>query len=341
MSVLRAQPHGWLHGDLQGVKARPLWGVLDPTPFSPSLQMVLLWSVELFPSPEDWQDLEGSVYRLLVILLRCLATRHLPHFLHPEENLFQGEALDLTSLYHRVESFAQDPRRFLRFHFGLPARTDSWLADPSTRALLHLPAEDRSYWDTAYFDILLSQVTPDPQLVSRGRARLETTWSGQLRMCWNLPPQSPPALGSHWHGMCCPTLSWRLREAGSAGAQGSSRVGSPLSSLCTCLCLVPGVPDPGQRAPLGNVPAALQDPASKPLAELSRTPLPPHLGDSKLRGGARRAAEPGAACCQVALLRKDGTGERVHVCCSWVGMHSLSAPLVELGAGAGVSSQDT
>ncbi|XP_010559570.1 protein mab-21-like 4 [Haliaeetus albicilla] len=121
------------------------------------LKMVLLWSMELFPSPEDWQDLEGSVYRLLVILLRCLASRHLPHFLHPEENLFQGEALDLTSLYHKVESFAQDPRRFLRFHFGLPARTDSWLADPSTRALLHLPTEDRSYWDTAYFDILLSQ----------------------------------------------------------------------------------------------------------------------------------------------------------------------------------------
>lgn len=189
MSVLRAQPHGWLHGDLQGVKAWPLRGVLNPAPFSPSLQMVLLWSMELFPSPEDWQDLEGSVYRLLVILLRCLATRHLPHFLHPEENLFQGEALDLTSLYHKVESFAQDPRRFLRFHFGLPARTDSWLADPSTRALLHLPAEDRSYWDTAYFDILLSQVTPDPQLVSRGRAR----------QCWK-----PPGLGSLGCAGICP-----------------------------------------------------------------------------------------------------------------------------------------
>ncbi|KAM9279727.1 protein mab-21-like 4 [Morus bassanus] len=121
------------------------------------LKMVLLWSTELFPSPEDWQDLEDSVYRLLVILLRCLATRHLPHFLHPEENLFQGEPSDLTSLYHKVERFAWDPRRFLRFHFGLPARTDSWQADPGTRALLQLPTEDRSYWDTAYFDILLSQ----------------------------------------------------------------------------------------------------------------------------------------------------------------------------------------
>ncbi|KAK4819730.1 hypothetical protein QYF61_010824 [Mycteria americana] len=73
------------------------------------LEMVLLWSTELFPSPEDWQDLEGSVYRLLVIFLRCLATRHLPHFLHPEENLFQGEPPDLASLYHKVDSFTQDP----------------------------------------------------------------------------------------------------------------------------------------------------------------------------------------------------------------------------------------
>lgn len=162
MSVLRAQP-----GHLQGVKARPLWGVPHPTPFSPSPQMVLLWSTELFPSSEDWQDLEGSVYRLLVILLRCLATRRLPHFLHTEENLFQGEPQDLASLYHKVESFTKDPPRFLCFHFGLPARTDSWQADASTQALLQLPDKDGSYWDTAYFDILLSQVmgTGDPGLV--------------------------------------------------------------------------------------------------------------------------------------------------------------------------------
>ncbi|XP_061862065.1 protein mab-21-like 4 [Colius striatus] len=121
------------------------------------LKMVLLWSTELFPSPEDWQDLEGSVYRLVVILLRCLATQHLPHFLHPEENLFKGGALDLTSLYHRVESFAQDPQRFLRFHFGLPTRTGSCQTDPDTRALLHLSTANGSYWHTAYFDILLSQ----------------------------------------------------------------------------------------------------------------------------------------------------------------------------------------
>nr|XP_013795147.1 PREDICTED: uncharacterized protein C2orf54 homolog [Apteryx mantelli mantelli] len=121
------------------------------------LKMVLLWSTELFPLPEDWQDLEGSVYRLLVILLCCLATRCLPHFLHPEENLFQGEPLDLSLLYCKVEGFAWDPRRFLRFHFGLPVHTDGLRADPGIRALLELPAKDKAYWGTAYFDILLSK----------------------------------------------------------------------------------------------------------------------------------------------------------------------------------------
>ncbi|KFO81209.1 Uncharacterized protein C2orf54, partial [Cuculus canorus] len=121
------------------------------------LKMVLLWSTELFPSPEDWQDLEGSVYRLLVILLRCLATHRLPHFLHPEENLFHGDSSELASLYCKVESFAWNPRRFLYFHFGPPVRPGGSQGEPGTRALLQLPAEDTSYWDTAYFDILLSQ----------------------------------------------------------------------------------------------------------------------------------------------------------------------------------------
>lgn len=139
--------------------------------------MVLLWSTELFPSPEDWQDLEGSVYRLLVILLRCLATQHLPHFLNPEENLFQGAGPDLATIYQRVESFAWDPQRFLRFHFGLHGFSGSWQADPETRALLQLPNKDGSYWDTAYFDLLLSQVSPALQLSSRQH-------------------QKPPGLGS-------------------------------------------------------------------------------------------------------------------------------------------------
>lgn len=31
----------------------------------------------------------------------------------------------------------------------------------------------------------------------------------------------------------------------------------------------------------------------------------------------------------------------MHICCSWVRMHGLSAPLVELGTGVDVSSQGT
>ncbi|XP_025892155.1 uncharacterized protein C2orf54 homolog [Nothoprocta perdicaria] len=121
------------------------------------LKIVFLWSTELFPSPEDWQDLEGSVYRLLVVLLCCLASARLPHFLRPEENLLHGDAPQLSSLYGKVESFARDPHRFLHFHFGPPVRTDGLHANPGLRALLQLPAKNETYWDTAYFDLLLSQ----------------------------------------------------------------------------------------------------------------------------------------------------------------------------------------
>lgn len=97
MVVARARLHGWLHGDPQGMKAQPLWEVPDSMPFSPSPQM-LLWSMELFLFPKDFQDLEGSIYRLFVILRQCLSTQHMLHFLYLEENLFQKEASDLASL---------------------------------------------------------------------------------------------------------------------------------------------------------------------------------------------------------------------------------------------------
>uniref|UniRef100_A0A8C8SE09 Mab-21 like 4 n=1 Tax=Pelusios castaneus TaxID=367368 RepID=A0A8C8SE09_9SAUR len=121
------------------------------------LKMVLLWATELFPSPEDWEDLEGSVYRLLVILLCCLATKNLPHFLCPEENLFQGEDLDLSMLYHRVEAFASSPAHFLKCHFIQAVRANHQQPDNGIKAWLQLPAKDGAYWDTAYFDVLLSK----------------------------------------------------------------------------------------------------------------------------------------------------------------------------------------
>ncbi|XP_068939492.1 protein mab-21-like 4 [Petaurus breviceps papuanus] len=120
------------------------------------LKMVLLWATELFPSPEDWSDLEGSVYRLLVVLLCCLATKNLPHFLFPQHNLLQGQGLDLNSLYQQVETFASQPELFLKIHvthlFPSPPRIDNGI-----KAFLQLPANNHIYWDTAYFDVLLDK----------------------------------------------------------------------------------------------------------------------------------------------------------------------------------------
>ncbi|XP_066478359.1 protein mab-21-like 4 [Tiliqua scincoides] len=119
------------------------------------LKMVLLWATHFFPSPEDWMDIEGSVYRLLVILLCCLVTKNLPHFLYPEQNLFQGDGLDLNSLYSKVETFASSPEHFLRFHFAIRENNMHQQKDNGLKALLHFPAEEKAYWDTAFFDMLL------------------------------------------------------------------------------------------------------------------------------------------------------------------------------------------
>ncbi|XP_077205125.1 protein mab-21-like 4 isoform X2 [Paroedura picta] len=132
------------------------------------LRMVLLWATHFFASPEDWGNLEGSVYRLLVILLCCLANNHLPHFLYPEQNLFQGEGADLHSLYPKVESFANNPKYFLKFHFSGAEYKTHHQIDNGFKALLHLPAEDKAYWDTAFFDMLLNKMyeITDSQRVS-------------------------------------------------------------------------------------------------------------------------------------------------------------------------------
>ncbi|XP_060098129.1 protein mab-21-like 4 isoform X1 [Heteronotia binoei] len=121
------------------------------------LKMVLLWATHFFSSPEDWVNLEGSVYRLLVILLCCLVINHLPHFLYPEQNLFQGEDADLSSLYSKVESFANNPKYFLKFHFSGTEYKMHHQTDIGFKALLRLPAEDKAYWDTAFFDMLLNK----------------------------------------------------------------------------------------------------------------------------------------------------------------------------------------
>uniref|UniRef100_A0A8D2B991 Mab-21 like 4 n=1 Tax=Sciurus vulgaris TaxID=55149 RepID=A0A8D2B991_SCIVU len=121
------------------------------------LKVALLWASALFPTPEDWAELQGAVYRVLVVLLCCLATRNLPHPLQPRHNLLRSCGLDLSAVYRRVESFARRPEASLRIHAthlgpGAPPRVDT-----GVKALLQLPASDPAYWTTAYFDVLLDK----------------------------------------------------------------------------------------------------------------------------------------------------------------------------------------
>nr|XP_031530535.1 protein mab-21-like 4 isoform X3 [Vicugna pacos] len=133
------------------------------------LKTVLLWASVLFPAPEDWAELQGAVYRLLVVLLCSLATRTLPHFLHPERNLLQDAGLDLSTLYQRVELFASQPEASLRIHVTHLGRSTPPRIGSGVRALLQLPASDPTYWATAYFDVLLDK--NHPQTPSRRMPR--------------------------------------------------------------------------------------------------------------------------------------------------------------------------
>lgn len=121
------------------------------------LKTVLLWASTLFPAPEDWADLQGSVYRQLVVLLCCLATRNLPHFLYPECNLLQDSGLDLGIIYQQVEHFASQPEESLRIHVTHLGHSRPPRIDNGVKALLQLPASDPTYWTTAYFDFLLDK----------------------------------------------------------------------------------------------------------------------------------------------------------------------------------------
>ncbi|XP_004412770.1 PREDICTED: uncharacterized protein C2orf54 homolog [Odobenus rosmarus divergens] len=121
------------------------------------LKTVLLWASVLFPEAEDWAELQGAVYRLLVVLLCCLATRNLPHFLYPEWNLLQDAGLDLNSLYQRVEHFASQPEASLRIHVTHLGRSPPPRIGHGVKALLQLPASNPAYWATAYFDVLLDK----------------------------------------------------------------------------------------------------------------------------------------------------------------------------------------
>ncbi|XP_005411202.1 PREDICTED: uncharacterized protein C2orf54 homolog [Chinchilla lanigera] len=121
------------------------------------LKTVLLWACALFPAPEDWTELQGAVYRVLVVLLCCLASRTLPHFLHAERDLLQGGDLDLGAVYQHAESFARQPEAALRIHATHLGRSPPPRVGHGVKALLQLPASDPAYWATAYFDVLLDK----------------------------------------------------------------------------------------------------------------------------------------------------------------------------------------
>ncbi|KAM6152712.1 protein mab-21-like 4 [Erethizon dorsatum] len=121
------------------------------------LKTVLLWACALFPAPEDWAELQGAVYRLLVVLLCCLATRTLPRFLHAGRDLLQDGALDLSAVYQHAEGFARQPEAALRIHATHLGHSPPPRVGHGVKVLLQLPASDPAYWATAYFDVLLDK----------------------------------------------------------------------------------------------------------------------------------------------------------------------------------------
>lgn len=179
-------------------------------------QTVLLWASVLFPAPEDWAELQGAVYRLLVVLLCSLATRKLPHFLSPERNLLQDPDLDLGALYQRVERFASQPEASLRIHVTHLGPSPPPRIRGGIEALLQLPARDPAYWATAYFDVLLDKV---------GAAAVGGQVQGHVWVGGALP-HSP------WSGRCVTSALWPAGVCGErcdAGGSDKARM-SPTTS---------------------------------------------------------------------------------------------------------------
>lgn len=172
-----------------------MWAGRGAGPDGASLsQTALLWACALFPAPEDWAELQGAVYRVLVVLLSCLATRTLPHFLRPEQDLLRGSDLDLHALYQRVELFASQPEASLRIHVTHLGRSPPPRLGSGVKALLQLPANDPAYWATAYFDVLLDKVgTGRPRVPRGGHGVLD--WPPGVRRL----SKAGPGQG----GMCC------------------------------------------------------------------------------------------------------------------------------------------
>lgn len=263
---------GWEQGGAARVRVVGQEARDDPA----VLQTVLLWASVLFPAPEDWAELQGAVYRLLVVLLCCLATWKLPHFLHPQRNLLQGSGLDLGAIYERVEGFASQPEAALRIHATHLGRSPPPRIGSGLKALLQLPASDPTYWATAYFDVLLDKV-------GAGRGSL-----GQAQGCGRVGTEPWPS--------SLPTLS---RVSGPRNAEARSRLGWR-ASAGTCdvwgshgPCRVPSGPgaapwnqgsesDPAsvshQNWPPSSHLVNAQNPSCPPWSSIPREGLWPYLG---------------------------------------------------------------
>ncbi|XP_055502104.1 protein mab-21-like 4 [Leucoraja erinacea] len=121
---------------------------------------VLLWAMKFFPSSEDWVDMESSVYRMLVVLLRCLALRDLPNYFMPEINVFHEDfqpPFDFQTVYKKVEDFAGFPEKCLQIHLThlLPAQRRH--IDNYVKMLLQIQDREGLYWNMAYFDVILNK----------------------------------------------------------------------------------------------------------------------------------------------------------------------------------------
>lgn len=184
---------------------------------APCLQNALLWACALFPAPEDWAELQGAVYRVLVVLLCCLATGTMPNVLHPGLDLLLGSGLDLGRVYQQAEGFARQPEAALRIHATHVGRSPPPRVGHGVKALLQLPASDPTYWATAYFDVLLDKVgqpakgSQGPGLW-KGRVGTEPEDGSRKRppgMGWPLPEFRAPPLDpedKHQH----PSSLWAL-----------------------------------------------------------------------------------------------------------------------------------
>uniref|UniRef100_UPI00398E5968 protein mab-21-like 4 n=1 Tax=Pristiophorus japonicus TaxID=55135 RepID=UPI00398E5968 len=124
------------------------------------LQMVLLWAMKFFPAPEDWLDLESSVYRMVVVLLRCLALRNLPNYFMHEINLFHEDfqpQFDFQTIYNSAADFADNPEKYLQIHVTHLLPTERRHLDSYVKMLLQIQDGEGLYWNTAYFDIILNK----------------------------------------------------------------------------------------------------------------------------------------------------------------------------------------